>query len=432
MHSAGRVVFVVVAVIVAACGVREPQIDRADVERIITTLAADDMQGRRAFTPAADAAAKFIGEEFAAAGLEPFDGADDYLQSFSVYSLSVDHCSVTINGTQMAEEAVACNLSVPSVDWNTADAVQVVVVGPDDSPMRSFVTARRARRNTLMLVHPQHRETFARLRGFLGRGSRSLDLEGGTSTVLVLTDASVADSYSVQAVATAKEDHLVNVVGVIAGRRAEEIVLFSAHYDHIGLLEPVDGDAIANGANDDASGTTAVIELARSFHAKRRPERTLVFAAFTAEEVGGYGSSYLSRQLDPEKIVAMFNIEMIGKVSAQGPHAAWITGFERSDFGEILQQAVQGTQYSFYPDPYPDQNLFYRSDNATLARLGVPAHSISTTPIDVDPDYHQVSDEVETLDLDHLTDTIRAIATAAGPIVSGAATPTRIDPATVQ
>ena len=117
-----------------------------------------------------------------------------------------------------------------------------------------------------------------------------------------------------------------------------------------------------------------------------------MFVAFTGEESGGYGSRYFSQQVDPGEIVAMFNIEMIGKPAQEGPNTAWITGFERSSFGRILQEAVDGTPYSFYPDPYPNQNLFYRSDNATLARLGVPAHSISTTPIDVDPDYHRVTD----------------------------------------
>ena len=88
---------------------------------------------------------------------------------------------------------------------------------------------------------------------------------------------------------------------------------------------------------------------------------------------------------------------------------------------------MDGTPYAFYPDPYPGLNLFYRSDNATLARLGVPAHSISTTPIDVDTDYHRVTDEVATLDLDHMTATIEALAIGAATIVSGAATPTRVD-----
>lgn len=162
-----------------------------------------------------------------------------------------------------------------------------------------------------------------------------------------------------------------------------------------------------------------------------QPERTLMFVAFTAEEMGGFGSRYFSQQLNADEIVAMFNIEMIGKPATEGPNTAWITGFEMSDFGKILQKAVEGTEYEFYADPYPTQNLFYRSDNATLARLGVPAHTISTTPIDVDQDYHQVTDHVETLDLDHMTNTIKAIAAGATTIISGAETPTRVDTSAV-
>jgi Zn-dependent M28 family amino/carboxypeptidase len=153
-----------------------------------------------------------------------------------------------------------------------------------------------------------------------------------------------------------------------------------------------------------------------------------VFATFTAEESGGFGSQYLSRQLDPGQIVAMFNIEMIGKPGVEHPNLVWITGFDETDFGEILQQAVVGDSgYSFGADPYPDQNLFYRSDNAVFARLGVPAHSISTTSMESDEDYHHPSDEIETLDPEHMTATIRAIARGAMPIVSGKATPTRVD-----
>ncbi|MBI2403331.1 MAG: M20/M25/M40 family metallo-hydrolase [Gemmatimonadetes bacterium] len=238
--------------------------------------------------------------------------------------------------------------------------------------------------------------------------------------------------FTVSGPSSGNQMSAANVVGMIPGRRENEIVLFSAHYDHVGVGEPVNGDSIFNGANDDASGTTAVSELARYFKAKGRPERTLVFAAFTAEEAGGLGSRYFSQRLNPDHIVAMFNIEMIGKPSAQGPNHAWITGFERSSVGKILQDAVAGTEFAFDPDPYPQENLFFRSDNAALARLGVPAHSISTTPIDVDRYYHQVSDEFCTLDLDHLTNTIRAIAGGAAPIIAGDATPTRVDTAQVR
>ena len=165
---------------------------------------------------------------------------------------------------------------------------------------------------------------------------------------------------------------LSNVVGMIAGNRTDEYVVFSAHYDHIGI-RPGGDDVIANGANDNASGTTAVIELARYFNSQSKPERTLLFVAFTAEESGGLGSRYFSEQLDPDNIVAMFNIEMIGKPAVSGPNTAWITGFERSSFGEILQRAVEDTQYEFYADPYPEQNLFFRSDNATLGTAWRPS-----------------------------------------------------------
>jgi len=309
-----------------------PDIDRADVERVIRVLADDDMEGRAAFAPAAMRAAEFIAAEFEDIGLQPMPGNDGYLQRF---------------------------------------------------------------------------EAAPRRRG----GRRGADAE---------QQQPEPEPYP-----------LANVVGMIEGNRTDEFVLFSAHYDHIGI-RPGGEDTIANGANDDASGTTAVIELARFFEDQPKPERSLIFVAFTAEESGGFGSRYFSEQLDPEQIIAMFNIEMIGKPAVSGPNTAWITGYDRSSFGQILSDAVEGTIYEFYPDPYPDQNLFFRSDNATLARLGVPAHSISTTPIDVDPDYHQVSDEVDTLDLDHMTNTIRAIALAAETIISGEATPTRVDPDSVR
>jgi Zn-dependent M28 family amino/carboxypeptidase len=220
-----------------------------------------------------------------------------------------------------------------------------------------------------------------------------------------------------------------NVVGVIKGKsRPDEIVIFSAHYDHIGVVEAVAGDSIANGADDDASGTTAVITLAKYFKALKNNERTLIFVTFTAEELGGFGSKYFTQQVDANKVVAMFNIEMIGKPSKWGQNSAFITGFERSNFGTILQKNVAGTEFKFEPDPYPDMQLFYRSDNARLAAQGVPAHSISTDEIDKDKFYHTVDDEVETLDMKNIVAAIKAIAMGSKTIVSGEDTPTRIPP----
>lgn len=228
------------------------------------------------------------------------------------------------------------------------------------------------------------------------------------------------------------QQQLTNVAGTIEGRRKDEIVVFSGHYDHIGIGKPVANDSIANGADDDASGTSAVIMLADYYKKQPKPERTLVFVAFTAEEIGGYGSRHFSEQLDPDNIVAMFNIEMVGKPSKFGPNSAFLTGYEKSDMGQLLQKRLEGTAYSIHPDPYPEQNLFYRSDNATLARLGVPAHTISSDEIDKDAFYHTVNDEFETLDMAHLTNMVKAIALASQGIVSGKDTPTRVDKSQVK
>ncbi|HEY0771676.1 MAG TPA: M28 family peptidase, partial [Sphingobacteriaceae bacterium] len=133
-----------------------------------------------------------------------------------------------------------------------------------------------------------------------------------------------------------------------------------------------------------------------------------------------------SERLNPDQVVAMFNIEMIGKDSKFGPNTAFITGYDRSDFGSILQQNLEGSAFKFYPDPYPEQDLFYRSDNATLAALGVPAHTISTDQIDNDKLYHTVDDEFESLNMENIYATIQAIALSSRSIVSGTDTPRRI------
>jgi Zn-dependent M28 family amino/carboxypeptidase len=186
-------------------------------------------------------------------------------------------------------------------------------------------------------------------------------------------------------------------------------------------------DSIYNGANDDAAGTTAMIMLAKYFKKLNNNERTLVFAAFTAEEIGGFGATYFSKQFDPLQVMAMFNIEMIGTESKWGKNSAYITGFEKTNMGEILQNNLKGTDFTFHPDPYPTQQLFYRSDNATLARLGVPAHTISTSKMDSEPNYHKASDEIGTLDMQNMAAIIRAIALSSKGIVSGKETPSRVD-----
>jgi Zn-dependent M28 family amino/carboxypeptidase len=218
-----------------------------------------------------------------------------------------------------------------------------------------------------------------------------------------------------------------NVIGILPGKsKPNEYVVFSAHYDHLGY-ETSGDDKVYNGANDDASGVTAVISLAKYFKTLNQNERTIIFVAFTGEEVGGFGSKYFSQNINPDNVVAMFNIEMIGTESKWGKNSAYITGFEKSNFGEILQKNLKGSDFSFYPDPYPSEQLFYRSDNARLAAVGVPAHTISTSKMDSEPNYHKLSDEISTLNIDNMTEIIKSIAISSKSIVNGIDTPSRVE-----
>lgn len=219
---------------------------------------------------------------------------------------------------------------------------------------------------------------------------------------------------------------LFNVIGFLKGRsKPEEIVVISAHYDHLGVNEKLKGDKIFNGANDNASGVTAVLAIAEYYSKKGTNERSLLFIAFTAEEMGLIGSKYFGTTIEPENYVAGINIEMIGKESPFGPNTAWLTGFEKTTFGKMIQKNLAGSEFQVFPDPYDRYNLFYRSDNAALAKLGIPAHTFSTSPMDKDSDYHKVTDEVSTLKPSTITTTIRAIIRGTESIIMDKDTPSR-------
>ena len=218
-----------------------------------------------------------------------------------------------------------------------------------------------------------------------------------------------------------------NVIGVLKGKSLpNEYVIISAHYDHLGINQKKEGDNIYNGANDNASGTTAMLALAEYFKKLDNNERSIVFVAFTAEEMGLVGSRYFGKHINPNDIVAGINIEMIGKESPYGKNTAWITGFDRSDFGEIIQKNLSNTNYEVFPDPYIKEKLFFRSDNAALAKLGIPAHTFSTTPMEKDSHYHKVSDEYKTLDIFTIKEATKLISKGILSIIRGEDTPTRI------
>ncbi|MGV3504307.1 MAG: M20/M25/M40 family metallo-hydrolase [Adhaeribacter sp.] len=399
-----------------------------EVSRIVKTLSADQMQGRQVFTAGIQKASGFIEKEFKKAGLQPLPGLTGFRQEFPLYKVTPKLLQVRLGGQVLGEEAVFASSGAKSLHWSASDAARprVTRVGAGENLIQAARQALGQQQNQLVLVDPAHAALFKRLKNSISHAGFRTELSS-SAAVFILTDQAAADAYEVKLEQSVEQQVQNNVVGYLPGKsRKEELVLFSAHYDHIGIQAPVEGDSIANGADDDASGTTAVIALAKYFKKKGGNARSLVFVAFTAEEVGGYGSQYFSKQLNPDQVVAMFNIEMIGKESPFGRNAGFITGFERSDMGKIIQKNLAGSSYKFHPDPFLKENLFYRSDNATLARLGVPAHSLSTDKIDTDPYYHTVNDEVETLDLAHMTQTIQAIAQGATSIIAGEDTPSRI------
>lgn len=403
-----------------------PEVKKGNVGRIIQTLSSDDMMGRDAFSPDIEKAASFIASEFEQIGLKHLDAENNYHQEFTVYSFKNDESSVSLNGKEIDSHSYFTRTFQKDITWNEKN-VRIERISEDDNLRRKVRDFTSDSLSSLVIIDESHLEWFNRYRRYFSRPDRSLNPKTEQNDIFILSSAKNINSVDIELNNKIDSLRMFNIAGKIEGKRKNEIVLFSAHYDHVGVIRPVNGDSIANGANDNASGVSGIIEIARFYKELGQPERTIYFVAFTAEESGGYGSEYFSKQLDPDQIVAMFNLEMIGKPSLENPNSAWITGFDYSDFGEILQSALKDTSFAFYPDPYPNQNLFYRSDNATLARLGVPAHSISTTPIDIDENYHTVSDEFHTLNLEHITRTISAVAKASQIIVSGKKTPSRID-----
>lgn len=221
---------------------------------------------------------------------------------------------------------------------------------------------------------------------------------------------------------------LMNVVGMIEGRSLpDEVIIFSAHFDHLEPGKKKKGrDHVYNGANDNASGTTAILTLADYFSKRKFNERTLIFCAFSGEELGLYGSRIFSQFISSKVVKAVINIEMIGMTSAAGKKSFFVTGSEYSDLDEILKKNLEGRDFKIVEEPDKEKMLFHRSDNLPFALYGIPAHTIMCSA-DEDPCYHKPCDEAERLDLENMTIVINAIITATRSLVDGTDTPERID-----
>ncbi len=400
-----------------------------EVKRIEQLLSSDDMQGRRTFTPGIDKASAFIESEFTKTGLQTFKDAPNYRQEFFMYEANTTSSIITIDGKDIADSLIAIFSYQSEVTLSEKNDVEVVTIKAGESFGQKFYQSYHSKKNLLVLVDTSFRKNLENIQHI-----NKISAEQATNTIVFVWGTTIATTFSITIKNSIQKKALNNVVGILPGKsKPAEYVIFSGHYDHLGVGSPAEGaphdatDSIFNGANDDAAGTTAVLMLAKYFKKLNNNERTIIFVAFVAEELGGFGSQYFSKQLAPEKVIAMFNIEMIGTESKWGKNSAYITGFEKTNMGKMLQQNLKGSSFSFYADPYPEQQLFYRSDNATLARLGVPAHTISTSKMDNEPNYHKASDETGTLDMDNMVAIIKSIAISSSSIISGKDTPSKVD-----
>lgn len=201
-----------------------------------------------------------------------------------------------------------------------------------------------------------------------------------------------------------------NIVGYIEGNDPElkdEFVIVGAHYDHIGAGDEVNGDVIANGANDNAAGTAAVIELAKYFAYSESNKRSLLFVLFSAEESGLLGSAHLAKKLKESDLdlYTMVNFEMIG-VPMTKEYTAYLTGFEESNMASKMNEYAGKNLIGFLPQA-KEYNLFKRSDNYPFYQeFGIPAQTICTFDFTNYEYYHHVDDEVSRMDFEHMTSVI--------------------------
>ncbi len=202
-----------------------------------------------------------------------------------------------------------------------------------------------------------------------------------------------------------------NIVGFIEGndpKLKREFVIIGAHYDHIGRINAVNGDDIANGANDNASGTTAVTEVVKYFAKNKTNKRSLIFAFFSAEEKGLLGSKHLAKKLKEQNLnlYFMFNYEMIGVKMNTEEMLLYLTGFGKSNMAQKMNDYA-GEKLIGYIPAETQYQLFRASDNYPFfTEFDVPAQTVSTFDFENFQFYHQPGDEFELIDTKHMTNVI--------------------------
>lgn len=387
-------------------------------------LASDALQGRGSATRDEAIAAAYVASQFQSYGLTPAPGMNGYEQTATIIREKLaGPVNLTVGGAAVpgSSPLISSGKSISGTLTIAADADpaklaagQVVVATSATADPMGMIRAASAKHIQLLIL-PESDSTH-RLLGMLGGAARlPVYLEGSTRheqptvvtvpRVAVAALAGKAGSPVALAVSTTQERApTTNAIGYLKGSDPNAgTLLFTAHLDHLGVRP--DG-TIMHGANDDASGTTAVLELAQALASGKQPRRSILFVCYGSEEIGEYGSTYFGEHppVPLNLIVANVEFEMIGAQDPKLPtNTLMMTGFERSNLGPALKQ--HGALVT--SDPYPEQHFFQRSDNYALALKGVVAHTVSGWA--VTPTYHQPTDTLANLNIPFMTSAIRSL-----------------------
>ena len=250
------------------------------------------MRGRKVYSPEIDKAADFIAAEFKAAGLKTWNNSNSFRQEFAMVSPKQISLSASFDNATVDPQKILVVTCQPEFNIDQSSGYETAFIKAGGNIFQEATDLAGSGKNMIVLVDTSFAKNFPRL-SFFKRNVLKTD-----KNIVFVLGSELPKNFSITAKHEIKEQKLANVVGILPGKsKKDEYVIFSGHYDHIGVGKAVNGDSIFNGANDDAAGTTAVIMLAKYFAAAKNNERTLVFAAFTAEEVGGFGSQYFSNNL---------------------------------------------------------------------------------------------------------------------------------------
>ena len=402
-------------------------ITEKEVSRIIHYLASDSLKGRGNGRPELLKAAKFIGEEFRKNNLAPLPGLLSYFIPFRPFggrkNVVIDN--LLWNGTALnKDDFIYLHPDPGNYFPKTIHDFKVIKL---DKPFSEDILEQFSNDSSSLLIWTDKKQADG---ANIFPDSIKIPFRGIKDNRLL----AYAETRPYDLLLTGNESFYslveYNLVGMLPGKtKPGEVIIFSAHYDHEGVYGRT-GDSILNGANDNASGTTALLLLAQYFSKRNDNDRTILFCAFAAEELGLLGSNDLLSYLTLKNIIAGINIEMIG-VPHYGKNRIFITGEKYSDLPRILEKNLKNTGIRVRSEPDEKKQLFQRSDNYPFALKGVPFHTIMASDDD-DACYHQPCDEIKRIDIANMIRIIKAIAFSARRLVSGEVTPRRINPSEVE